>query len=252
MFGPRLIPALLGSVAWLLAAASSYAEDQNKVTIYYHTRPPYAFTNSDGKIEGILVTPVDQAFTKIGIAVTWEDVPPNRQLEIIKRNVDPVCGLGWFKRPERESFAHFSLPIYKDQKPVLVARSADARFGDSGLLADFFGNRDLMLIKKVGYSYGPKIDQLIEKTRVNARDSTGSNVDILNMIIKSHGDYIIMAQEEADYLLDEEIDFKGKLKIVSVPDVDEGEERHLMCSLSTPIEIIDKFNPAFVTAVAQP
>src|SRR5687768_13276837 len=119
-------------VGLMALAAFPAAADEPHVTILFHVRPPYSQQEADGRVTGILVEPVAAALAKAGIGVEWIEMPPARQTEIIKRGkgAGPVCGLGWFKRPERERFALFSDPIYQDQPSLLVARKDDAHFAD--------------------------------------------------------------------------------------------------------------------------
>ncbi len=224
--------------------AGQAVADQGHVTILFHVRPPYAEQDSGKKVTGTLADPAVRALEKAGMTADWIEMPPARQTEEIKRAKSAVCGLGWFKRPEREAFAVFTDAIYRDQPTVAVARRKDARFSDGMSLRDSFRDRARTLIVKTSYSYGATIDSWIRELRPNAEDSTGDDALLLGMIAQSRVDYGIMAPEEAENLLRFNAELRAALRIVRLGDAPVGEARHLMCSKTTPAELIARLNEA--------
>ncbi len=237
-------------VGLMALAAFPAAADQFHVTILFHVRPPYSQQEPDGRVTGILVEPVAAALAKAGIGVDWAEMPPARQTEEIKRGkgAGPVCGLGWFKRPERERFALFSDPIYQDQPTVVVARKDDPRFADGMSLRGSFRDATRTVLVKTGYSYGAAIDTWIRTLQPRTETSSGTNTQLLGMIAQGRADYVVMAPEEADDLLDPQSKLGASLQAVSLRDAPEGELRHLMCSQSTPPALIARINDALVQA----
>ncbi|WP_119300907.1 substrate-binding periplasmic protein [Dongia deserti] len=233
--------AIMGLMALVAFPA---AADQSRITILFHVRPPYALQESGDHVTGILVDPVAAALAKAGIGADWSEMPPARQTEEIKRAKEPVCGLGWFKRPERESFALFSEPIYQDQPTIIVARRNDVRFSDGMSLQDNFRDAARMLIVKTGYSYGAAIDGWIKALQPRAETSSGSNELLLGMVAQARVDYAIMAPEEAQDLLGTKPALGASLRTVRLSDAPDGELRHLMCSRATPLELIARINDA--------
>lgn len=224
--------------------ASHAAADQADVTILFHVRPPYAYFGSDRHVDGLLSAPVSAALAKAGIAAEWVEMPPARQTEEIKRAKHSVCGLGWFKRPEREAFASFTDPIYRDRPTVVVARKDDTRFADGVSLQDSFRDPARTLIVKTGYSYGATIDDWIRSLQPRTEASSVANEMLLGMIEQSRVDYIIMAPEEAEDLLGSRPELGDSLRAVSLSDAPAGEARYLMCSLATPAALIARINEA--------
>lgn len=235
--------AIIGLMA---LAAFPAAAEQPHVTVLFHVRPPYSQQEPDGRVTGILVDPVAAALAKAGIIAGWVEMPPARQTEEIKRGRGkwPVCGLGWFKRPERERFALFSDPIYRDQPTIVVARKDDPRFEDGMSLQDSFGDAARTLIVKTGYSYGEAIDTWIRTLQPRTETSSGTNTQLLGMIAQGRVDYVVMAPEEADDLLDSKSKLGASLQAVSLSDAPMGELRYLMCSRSTPPDLIARINDA--------
>lgn len=225
----------------LLRAASAHADAD--FVLYYHERPPYSFKQADGGVGGFLADIADQAMKAAGIAYRWEDLPSARQLEVIKRNDGQACGLGWFKRPDREAFAKFTLPIYHDPPTIVVARADDARFSGTPTLDALFRDKSLLLLTKTGYSYGAEIDAKIESEKPKLRRDPSDNRAMLVMVGRKRVDYMIMAEEEARDLLDDP-DLKQSVAIYHLGDAPPGELRYLMCSRSVPDDVIARINQA--------
>jgi len=232
----------LAGLALLWAAA---AQADPAFTLYYHERPPYSAKQADGSVRGFLADIADKAMKAAGIAYRWEDLPSARQLEVIKRNNAPACALGWFKRPDREAFAKFTLPIYHDLPTIVVARSDDARFSDTPTLDALFQDKSLLLLTKTGYSYGAEIDAKIQSEAPNLRRDPSDNHTMLVMVGRKRVDYMIMAEEEAkDLLVDPEL--KQSVAVYHLGDAPPGELRYLMCSRSVPDDVIARINKAIV------
>lgn len=224
------------------AVALPAAADQPGVTILFHVRPPYAYYGADRQVDGLLPATASAALTKAGLTAHWVEMPPARQTEEIKRAAEPTCGLGWFKRPEREAFASFTDPIYRDRPPVVVARKDDARFTDGIALQDSFRQPSRTLIVKTGYSYGAAIDSWIKALRPHAEVSSVTNELLLGMIAQARADYTVMAPEEAEDLLASRPELGAALHPVELSDAPEGELRYLMCSRTTPADLIARIN----------
>lgn len=232
-----LIAGMLG-----LAAAASASADDHAITIYFHVRPPYAEHGAPVGVKGLLVTPVIEALNDAGLHARWAEMPPARQTQEIKRTDAAICGLGWFKRPEREYYATFSAPIYQDRPNVIVVRKGDTRFSAGASLKQVFADPGLKLVLKTGYSYGGAIDAWLKSYQPSREESSATNEAILNMIANNRNDYVIMAPEEAEYLLSRNAPLGDALRIVTLSDAPEGEQRYLMCSKSTPADALARLN----------
>jgi polar amino acid transport system substrate-binding protein len=220
------------------------ASAQDALIVYYHQRPPYSVQQADGSVQGILADIVSKAMTVSGIAYKWERLPSARQMAMIKRNQTPGCGLGWFKRPDREAFAKFTAAIYRDLPTIVVARSDDARFAGMPSLDALFADKTLTLLTKTGYSYGAEIDTKIGAAKPNARADASDNRIMLGMVSRARVDYMIMAEEEAQDMLSKPDLAEAKLAIYHLADPPAGENRYLMCSQSVSDEVIARFNTA--------
>lgn len=233
---------LIAGMLCLAAAATGATAEDPDLVIYFHVRPPYSELGAPAGVKGLLVAPVIRAMTKAELSAQWVEMPPARQTEEIKRATAPICGLGWFKRPEREEFAVFVGPIYEDRPSMVVARKGDPRFAEPATLEHILADPSAKLIVKTGYSYGAVIDAWIQQWQPDFEESTGSNETILTMIANGRRDYAIMAAEEAGYLLKRDAPLGDALQAVALIDAPAGEQRYLMCSKSTPADTITRLN----------
>jgi hypothetical protein len=235
---------ILGLIGFMLLQTAAASADP-ALTLYYHERQPYSAKQSDGSVRGITADIADKALKAAGIPYVWEDIPSARQLEVIKRNEGPACGLGWFKRPDREAFAKFTVAIYHDLPTIVVARADDTRFAGTPTLDTLFRDKTLTLLTKTGYSYGAEIDAKIASEAPNLRRDPSDNRIMLGMVGHKRVDYMIMAEEEAkDLLADPEL---GKsVAIYHLGDAPPGEYRYLMCSQSVPDALIARMNQVIV------
>ena len=69
-----------------------------------------------GTVIGIIGDRINFIFNQAEIPLAWQKSPARRQLDIIKKNDRREGAAGWFKTPERETFAKFSRAIYQDRE----------------------------------------------------------------------------------------------------------------------------------------
>jgi len=122
----------LGLAVVLAVSTTAFAAEP--LQLLFQDRPPYYTSNTDGTKGGLVSGPVEKALTRAGIPFTWVHSSGKGQIETVRRGGEVVCTPGWFKKPEREEFAKFSDPVYRDRPQVVIART-DSR--------DVFGHRTL-------------------------------------------------------------------------------------------------------------
>jgi uncharacterized protein (TIGR02285 family) len=234
--------ALATAIAIFAVTGEAWAEDD--LIIYYHERAPYSAKQADGSVRGITADIVTQAMSVAGVPYRWEELPSARQMEVIKRDQGAACGLGWFKRPDRETFAKFSAAIYRDLPTIVVARSGDTRFTGKPSIEALFSNPALTLLTKTGYSYGAEIDAKIGAEKPKARADSSDNRIMLGMVSRERVDYMIMAEEEAKDMLSRSDLADAGLAIYHLANPPSGEYRYLMCTKSVPDATIAKISAA--------
>lgn len=220
-----------------------FSEECAKISLHYNERPPYA-VKTGATAKGITADPAAKAFEKAGIPFEWIATPAKRQTLIFQENTGCDCGVGWFKNPEREKFALFSAPIFKDKPQVAIVRKDEARIKDGSKLDEVLTDKSVILLVKDGYSYGAALDEKISKHGANVQKTTGENINMIKMIAAKHADYFILAPEEAESLVQAAGLNMADFKLVTFSDMPEGNLRYIMCSKKVGEAVIKKLNAA--------
>ena len=228
----------------LAAAVRVGAATEQPVTLHYVERPPYMMTSGAG-LTGLTGGPSYQAFVKAKVPVEIRKTPFARQLHYLEINSGMDCMIGMFRKPERERFAKYSKPIYQDQPQMILTSTAKAgRFSGHSSVADVLSDKGLVLLVKLGYSYGVPLDALIEKYQPTRQTTTDENLAMVRQVKFGMADYMLMAPEEANVAIAAAglvpQDFQH-IKIKSMPG---GEYRHLLCSNNVPDEVMQRLNAA--------
>ena len=237
--------AAYGIALWTgMLSSSALAQIEPTVTLHYIQRPPY-MTSSGNSLTGLTGEPSFEAFKNAKIPFVIAETPFARQLHMIEKNSGRDCVIGVFKKPEREAFAKFTNPIYKDQPQIILTAAANAqRFAKINSVTDLFADESVILLVKLGYSYGVALDKLIEQHQPRARTTTDENLLMIKSIKLRTTDYMLIAPEEAAIAITaagfSEKDF-AQIKFNNMPD---GEYRQIMCSKNVPDELINKLNAA--------
>ncbi|HBG18816.1 MAG TPA: hypothetical protein DDY32_05945 [Desulfobulbaceae bacterium] len=220
--------------------------EQAAIIVHFHQRRPFYMSDGD-KVYGLVVDPIALAFKTAGIPHVWQETPARRQLDIIERNEDESCAAGWFKTPEREAYAKYTLPIYQDKPFVAVARADNEYLAEAETLDRVLQERRLQLLVKEGYSYGHFIDEKLKAFDPRRITTTAENQNILKMIENYRADYSFMTEEEAQDLLTSPEAKAGTFRIVRFFDMPAGGKRYIICSRKVGREIIDRLNAAILT-----
>ena len=228
-------------LAWVVCFYPQHGLAQEKISLEYNDRPPYLISNADGSVSGLTATPAGNAFKDAGVPFAWSKVPTNRQLSDIKNNNSKVCGIGWFKSPEREQFAKFSKAIYRDLPTVALANRAFTV--ESGMrLETVLSTKNVRVLAKDNFSYGPFIDGLLAQYKPVVFRTTNENLTMVEMVRQGRVDFMFMAEEEAKYLTDEIGAKTTECRRIKFSDMPIGEKRYIMCSKRVPDEIMRKLN----------
>jgi polar amino acid transport system substrate-binding protein len=238
----RLRAAWRGIVSALgLACLAAPGRAEERVTLHFNERPPYMVPAADGSASGLSATPARQAFAAAGIAVRWAQTPTTRQLAVIRDNEGLDCAIGWFRKPDRETFAKFSKPIYRDRPTVVLANSA---FVPERRLADLLRRSGVRVLVKDNFSYGAMIDTLLAEKRASVLGTSAENQQMVRMVAERRVDMMFAAEEEAQHLLSQAGIAPQALQVLRFDDVPSGERRHLMCSKRVPDALIERLNAA--------
>jgi polar amino acid transport system substrate-binding protein len=246
---PKL-QAILG-IWWItlasgLVCTTAQAADAS-VTVQYRDKPPYSYTRS-GKPVGFLMERTIEIFRQASVTAVYEEVPVKRITRDIQNDGAPICSPGWYKLPERELYALFSLPIHED-KPhlVLVGVQSLDKIRLARNLREIFANPDLKLGKVSGTSYGAELDAMISNTAQTAMDSTVTPLAMAKMIKFKRADYMLIDEEDYSFLNQQgEVD-AADVRPVRFTDMPPGLKRYIMCSKSVGADTMARINAAIKT-----
>lgn len=236
---PHLL--MLSILVQLLAAAGCRA--QERIVATYHERPPYLSPGADGAPTGLTGSPATQAFRQAGVSVTWMVVPTNRQLAMVKDGQQQSCAIGWFRNPERERFARFTKPIYRDKEWVLLA-NATYIIPDGATLEQLLQNPATRIVVKDNFSYGREIDTMIARGKPQIAVTAGSVEQMLLSIGAGAADFMFVSEEEGQYLLSRSNGRGASLRLLRPRGMPRGVERHIMCGKAVPDGVIERLNKA--------
>jgi ABC-type amino acid transport substrate-binding protein len=212
--------------------------------VHYHHRPPYYVKTAAG-VEGLCATPVTEALNSAGIKFHWTETPPKRQLHLLQQNPLQDCIIGWYKTREREKYARYSTVIYQDQPAVALVRHDDPRIPEHCTVAELLGLPDIVMLSRTGYSYGTLVDKALAQIKPLRIDSGVDSSEWLSILYTRRADFLLIAPEEADYLLSSTQLPRNAFRHVVLTDMPPGGRRYVLFSRAVPPVIVDRFNGAF-------
>jgi len=240
MSGFRLLAtaALLGAVC-----PAAHAET---LTIGFVERPGYATAaEGDGQARGLLVDITRDILTRAGIQPRFVAMPQKRLLKIIESGGERICNLGGFKTPDRAAYSVFTKPIYRS-RPISVVILAEraAAFAPFRTLAELTAAPNLNLGYMEGFSYGPYPDRLIATMSGAKSARVIALAQMVGMLAAGRFDYLFADSEIYEALANAGKIDPGKFRLLSFPDVPEGNWRYLMCSKAVSKDVIDRIDAA--------
>lgn len=206
------------------------SEKSEAIVFYYFQRPPYYFTGSDGKPDGMLLKPVIDYLKKAPFDIRAIEVKSDGILHRIKANRRKVCSVGWFKNSERAKFAKFTKPIYVN-KPLVVLTTLNHKkeFSSMSTLGDIFRQKDLRWGVVENFSYGSYVDDLSKKLNPQII-SSNDQVHMIKMLIGRRFSYMLIAPEEVEELIRVSAEDKNSFYLFSPGGMPEGNSRYILCS----------------------
>lgn len=239
--------ALLGCLLATPAAAGN-ATDMHVV---YLERPPYYWTEND-QPRGFLLGLTRQILERAGIPASFNQHPPNRIMEEIRSDREPTCSIGWFKTAEREAFARFSLPIYRDRPLVLLTTADKAHlFSRHKTLRSVFADNSLVMAQVASFSYGEAVDRMQKEILVRNLTVSSSQKVLPKLILQGRASYMLVAPEEVPTLLRlAEVD-ADRFAVLTMEDIPAGNLRYLICSKSVPESALERINAAIADLTDQ-
>lgn len=220
-----------------------YAAAQPLETLYFE-RPPY-YVTVNGQPDGLLLNLARDILTQAGVAHSFQEMPPGRILETVRTNQGPVCTVGWFRTPERESFAAFSLPIYQDEPlHAVFLKSGAMPPTDVSTLARLVEQTNLSIGVNQSYAFGRPVDTLLARMRTPPVRTTGTQVQLMRMLGAKRFDFMLVNPAEIETLAELAGIPLDRLHVLALADLPRGNLRCLMFSKATSPEVIERINAA--------
>jgi uncharacterized protein (TIGR02285 family) len=226
---------------FLYILPTSAAIAKSSLEVMYHERPPYYVSKKTGGIGGIIGDIATSILTKAHIRFHFRQVPASRQLNEIKLNRKQNCALGWFKTAQRQTFAKYSDPIYRDKPVVMLVRKSDPKTAAISSLRDLTGKPQLRMGAKLGYSYGPVIDELASVLKTNVVTAPQDNAGMVRMLAGKRFDYFFAAAEEAPEIINKST---HNIAVIALSDAPPGNKRYIICSFRVGDQLMHKINAA--------
>lgn len=233
---------ILFLVCWFATLFPAAAEP---LTISYFERQPYYFTNEGGRAGGLLVERTQAILDQAGIEAKFFSLTPYRILYVLQHASVPHCSIGWLKKPERELYAKFSAPIYRNRALVLLTRAEQQnKFSAFETLHEVFSDPQLKMARMAGFSYGHFVDELLEKQRPLSLYLTGEQGDLLQAVMQKKASYMLISPVEVDMLARLNGLTPDKIATIELQDIPAGNIRYLMCNQAVPDELMKRMNKA--------
>lgn len=226
------------------ATACGAASAGEPLRVLYNDHPPFMSRVGDDVV-GLAADPARAALTAAGVAFVWEECPAGRQLELIRRDAEPLCALARFRTPERATYAVYSRPLFVEGTRLILGRADDAVLASINSLDELLADTRLTLMLKRSYSLGAIIDAKVERLSVRKWDTWVEADVMFRQIAAGRADYMFIAPEEGAYVMDEiAAETRDRLALYTIAGMPPGEARMLMCSRSTPPEVMGALDAA--------
>jgi len=99
---------------------ASVRSDNTGLVFMYSDLEPYVIAKNNS-VSGFLADYLNTVAKETQIKAIWQNVPWNRQLPTLRRNLPNVCAVGLVKTPERLTYMRFTETIGKDEAFILMA-----------------------------------------------------------------------------------------------------------------------------------
>lgn len=241
----RLLVLLCGLILFCPARSGS----AEPLDIFYFEYPPYYRQLENQEASGIIVDIARRVFAAAGVEPKFSFMPAKRILHEIQSG-RPGASLGWFKTPEREQFALFSLPVYVNRPVgVFFLREDEEKFRPFSTLEGVLDSGQFVLGRVQGFSEGPHLDAMLGKYKDKTVQVAADSVRLLRMLESRRCDFMLVPPEETDVLLEAAKAPREKFMLRAMSDIPQGNLRYIMYSRTVPQALIQRIDQAIVDEI---
>ncbi|MBY0239376.1 MAG: transporter substrate-binding domain-containing protein [Burkholderiaceae bacterium] len=216
------------------------------ITVSWREKPPYYYTE-DGVDKGFMLAYGKEVFAAAGIDARFVREPQKRIWTNFDQRKPNYCSLAWYRLPEREAIAQFSIPVYTDPPhTVLASPAAAAKVQAHASLAALLADPELTLGLVDGVSYGADLDERIAKAGNQVMRRTVSTTNMIQMLAANRFHYMLADRNDWGHMRTHYKEMGAVLQH-DVPDMPGGLKRYFLCSRAVPPSVIERLNQAIRT-----
>lgn len=239
----KIVPTALG----LCLAAAALPAAAQTITVAWRDKPPYHYLE-DGVEKGELLLRARAIFAAAGIPTHFVREPSKRIWANFGAGRRHYCSIGWYRLPERELVAQFSIPFHADPPhAVLVAPDAVAAVAAHPTLASLLADRQLVMGVVDGVSYGPELDALIASSANQVQRRTVDPAALMRMILAGRFAFMFADVDDWDYWRVREPPL-GRIVPRQFPDMPPGQQRYIACGKDVAPGLMARLNKAIEQA----
>ncbi|NRR30633.1 transporter substrate-binding domain-containing protein [Oxalobacteraceae bacterium] len=235
----------------LLLAIAGSAWAGPVLTVAWRDKPPYHYLEKEIPT-GFLLDRSQRIFSAAGIPVRFVSEPQKRIWANFEHGARNYCSISWYRLPEREALAQYSLPIHTDPPhSILIAPGALSQVKAHATLASLLADSSLTLGVVDGVSYGHDIDSMIARSGNQIMRRTVDVNSMIRMLSVGRASYMFVDREDWAFLSKREPQLRAATRH-DFPDMPPGLKRHIVCSKDVPAATMSKINQAISAELAQP
>jgi polar amino acid transport system substrate-binding protein len=237
------------SLAFLTLFAHPRIGIAETLDIYYFEYPPYYQQLENGQASGIIVDLARKILAAAQVEPRFHFMPAKRILNELQTS-QPAASLGWFKTPEREQFALFSLPVYVNRPvEVFFLRENEEKFRPYDRLEALLQSGEFFYGRVQGLSEGAQLDAMLLKYENRTVQVASDTVRLLKMLESGRVDFMLMPPEEVAVMLQAAQTSADKFSLRPMTDIPPGTRRYIMYSKGVDADMIRRIDQAIITEI---
>lgn len=237
-------------IGLLAAVSAAAAVAEPTLTVSWREKPPYYYYEN-GVAKGFMLDRAKQIFAAAGVPVRFVTEPQKRIWANFAHGMKNYCSISWYRLPEREAVAQYSVPVHTDQPhAVLAVPSVAARIKAHPNLNSLLADKSLTLAVIDGVSYGHVLDPMIAASENRIMRRTVETSAMFRMLALGRADYLFVDREDYGYLRSKHPELQP-LVLIDFPDMPPGLRRYFVCSRDIPAETMERINRAIAGVLAR-
>jgi polar amino acid transport system substrate-binding protein len=234
---------LIGMIA---AGSTASALADAPLTVAWREKPPYYYFDENKVAKGFMLDRAKQVFAAAGVPAVFVNEPQKRIWANFNHGMPNYCSISWYRLPEREAVAQYSVPVHADlPHAVLAVPAVAARIRSHANLKSLLSDKSLTLAVIDGVSYGPELDALIAASQNRIMRRTVETSAMFRMVAFGRADYLFVDREDWSYLRLKFPELQS-LVLIDFADMPPGLKRYIVCSRDVPADTMERLNRAIM------